>query len=273
MKAEAWLKLAQAKLSQVGIASARLDALLILEDELGTDRTKILADNPPLQGSTLQKINAKLTRRIGYEPLAYIIGRSEFYGRSFIVSADTLQPRPETETMIELLLQNKPPEGSTIIDVGTGSGAIAITAKLELPKSKVIGTDISLACLKIAQKNAKNLAANVDFYQGDLFTPIRKALKTIDYRLTTILANLPYVPDSMTINRSAMFEPQIAIFGSSDGLDLYRELFSQISSLKQKPALVFTESLPPQHQKLIGIAKKAGYKLANNSDFIQLFTN
>lgn len=271
------------KLKSVGIQTARLDSLILLEDILGKDRSWLLAHPDHIvRGSTSHKLQEQIERRARHEPLAYIRGKSEFYGREFLVTPDTLEPRPETETMVDLLKyivrgpSSHNSRGSlmlaedgplTMVDVGTGSGCIAITAKLEFPELKVFATEINTSALKIAQKNTKKLGADVTFHQGNLLEPIKPAADGS----WILLANLPYVPDSHTINEAAMFEPKVAIFGGADGLDLYRQLFEQIKDLTDVPAHILTESLPFQHKELIQIAKYAGYKLELSEDFIQLF--
>lgn len=268
MTIASWLAQATKKLETAGIGSARLDCLIMLEDELKKDRSWILAHpETVLQGSAMQDLNKKLARRKNNEPLSYIRGFTEFYGRKFIVNKDVLEPRPESETMIELLLDLDLPKAPIIADIGTGSGALAITARLELPRATVIATDIDPKCLIVAKQNAKNLKTDIKFLEGDLLQPLPKGCA-----LTTILANLPYVPDSYTINEAAGNEPRIAIFGGPDGLDLYRKMFKQINSMANKPKYILTESLPPQHKKLQNIAALSGYRLLRGQDFIQIFS-
>lgn len=275
MKLNDWLSYTTKKLEQASVPTARLDSLVLLEDALGKDKSYVLA-HPELElvEPTLKKLNSKIERRLIHEPLAYIRGKSEFYGREFFVTADTLEPRPETETIIELLKSHLPPlikDGPLyIVDVGTGSGCLAATAKLEFPESDVLATDISNACLLIAKKNASALNADVQFLRGDLLEPLPDSVFKNPY---LIVANLPYVPDEHTINQAAMHEPRLAIFGGPDGLDIYRNMFKQIDNLKYKPQYVFTESLPFQHKDLTQIAAKSGYKLKTSEDFIQLFEN
>jgi release factor glutamine methyltransferase len=261
-------------------ATARLDCEVLLAHVLDKDRVWLLAHpEHVLQGQSLKRVDRYLQRRKSQEPIAYIIGHSEFYGREFEVSADTLQPRPETETMVELLLDtinSKQLSVNSIVDVGTGSGAIIISAFLELSINHKLSTinfhatDISPAALEIARQNAKRYAADIKFYQGDLLGPLPSTI----YHLpsTIILANLPYVPDSHTINQAAMHEPKHAIFGGPDGLELYRTLFDQLSTIHYPlSTVVFTESLPPQHKELARIAEHAGFKQIAEQDFIQVF--
>lgn len=272
MNIDTWLTNATKKLQKEYIASARLDALILLEDTTSKDRSWLLAHPEFVMNNAAKEIlDKQIERRMNHEPLAYIRGRSEFYGREFIISPATLQPRPETEIMLDLLkMQIAPVKTCTVIDVGTGSGAIAITAKLELPELDVIATEINQDALNIATKNAALHAADIMFYRGNLLEPVLglKAIKAD----AIILANLPYVPDSHTINEAARHEPRLAIFGGKDGLDLYREMFSQISNNDNQVTTVMTESLPFQHDELARIANEAGFSLEKSEDFIQVFT-
>lgn len=270
MTIESWLQAATTQLAQAGIATARLDSLVLLEDQTGRNRAWLLAHpEATLTNVHLTKLNSQLAERAQHTPLAYIRGYSEFYGRQFIVDSAVLEPRPETETMIDLLkkLPLKHTPQTTIADIGTGSGAIAITSALECPNITVIASDNDPHCLKIARQNAAKHNTSIIFYQGDLLLPLTA------YRLplTAILANLPYVPDSHTINQAAMNEPHQAIFGGPDGLDIYRRLFAQIASRAHQPAYILTEALPFQHAELARIAASSAYHLDQTDDFIQLF--
>ena len=269
-----WLNTAIHTLEDAGIPSARLDALVLLEDFTGKDRSWLLA-HPEFEPEDTKTLNEQIERRAHHEPLAYIRGKSEFYGREFKVSADTLEPRSETESIIDLLktlnLQNSPliKDGPLyMVDAGTGSGCLAITAKLEFPEIEVFGTDVSEAALKIAHMNNQALNAGVQFLHGSLLEPLIEQNIAPDI----IITNLPYVPNAHTINQAAMFEPCLAIFGGEDGLDLYRQLFAQLKDLARHPAYILTESLPFQHPALTQIAEAAGYALKTSQDFIQVFT-
>ncbi len=274
MKAANWLKQSTDRLKSAGVNTAHLDSLIMLEDATGKDRSWLLAHSEyVIREDKLERLNQQIGRRIKHEPLAYIRSKSEFYGRKFIVNNHTLEPRPETETMIELLKQLTDSKQlvcnneTVIADIGTGSGCLAITAKCEWPKFKVVATDIDSQCLKVAKQNARTLEATIEFLKGDLLQPI------LDYsfKISAVLANLPYVPNSHTINEAAMHEPKHAIFGGPDGLELYRRLFTQITHRQQTPIYILTESLPFQHDDLTKIARSAGYRHQKTDDFIQLF--
>lgn len=275
-----WLKHAHAKLKENGVSTARLDCLVLLEDATGKDRGWLLAHPlAPLaqllaQGPsrcTIEELEAQLARRARHEPLAYIRGKAEFYGRVFNVDKRVLQPRPESETMIDLAKQlvhrHGPgaPQRVHIVDVGCGSGALGITAGLEMPNSTIELLDIDENCLEVASANLSLHKLTAQISKSDLLSKMKR-------NPDLILANLPYVPDAHTINEAAMHEPRHAIFGGLDGLDLYRQLFSQLSYMIEKPGFVLTESLPPQHKELTAIAKVAGYKCLKSNDFIQVFT-
>ncbi len=270
-----WLNKSEKLLREAGIQTARLDALVLSEDVLGKDRSYLLAEPElTLDDNTLKLLDAKIIRRASHEPLAYIRGKAEFYGREFIINKHVLQPRPETETMIELLkemINTKKLVAQKMVnlmDIGTGSGCLAITAKLELPQAKVIAIDIDPNCLRIARHNAKKLGAKITFRQGNLLQPIPPTA----YQLpTALIANLPYVPEDYPINKAATFEPRLALFGGKDGLDYYRQLFDQISKLQIKPIYILTESIPSQHQQLESMARSASYKLRKTIDFVQCF--
>lgn len=270
MTIQQWLNQATDIISASGIGTARLDALVLLEDVTSKDRTHLLA-HPELKLTHEQIIRLQklLKRRSQHEPLAYVRGKTEFYGREFIITHDVLEPRPESETMIDLLKGLKMKDaGIRIIDVGTGSGALAITAKLELPEAEVSALDIDPKCLKIAQENVDKHAVGVKFIQSDL---LESFSLTSQQSAVTILANLPYVPDDFHINEAALHEPRIAIFGGRDGLDLYRRMFEQLTKWTNNHIYVFTESLPFQHAELANIASAQKFTQIAEDDFIQVF--
>ncbi len=258
-----WLQQTTQQLDQAGIGTARLDALVLLGDLLNKNSAQLLAEpSTQLTPEQLKELAGRVIRRAQHEPLAYIRQKCEFYGREFVISAAVLVPRPESETMIELLLKLPVQHQKAVVDVGTGSGALAITAACELHEIQVIATDIDPNCLKVARQNCQKHQATVDLKQTNLLEGVKLPKEA------TILANLPYVPADHTINRAALHEPPRAIFGGADGLDLYRELFEQ---LKGHSGYVLTETLPFQHTDLTEIARQHGYKLQTSNDFIQVF--
>ncbi|MCA9331426.1 peptide chain release factor N(5)-glutamine methyltransferase [Candidatus Saccharibacteria bacterium] len=270
MTISVWLAYAKDKLESAGIGTARLDSQLLLADILQQDRSWLMAHlDTIVTDETRAQLEPQLLERAKHVPLAYIRGKTEFYGREFLVDKRVLEPRPESETMIDILkkLPGSNESNLEIIDVGTGSGALAITAKLELPQATVVATDIDPGCLQVAETNASKHHVDINFTQGDLLEPISNApgLSVVT------LANLPYVPDDYQINQAAMQEPRLAIFGGSDGLDPYRKLFAQAASFYDKPSYILTESLPPQQKQLALIAARHGFRQIQTDDFIQVF--
>lgn len=261
-----FLQTATRRLEAVDIATARLDSLVLLEDMLGTDRATLLA-HPELRLSATQtaQLQAVLKQRAAHVPLAYIRGIAHFYGREFLVSAAVLVPRPESESLIDLLKAidfSTPPR---IADIGTGSGCLGITAALELPGCRVDLYDIDTSALKIARRNVRKHQVAAACHQSDLLQ------HHASQPYTALLANLPYVPTDYPINHAATHEPPTALFAGQDGLDLYRKFWQQISWLAHKPAYVITESFPTQHAGTIQLAQHAGYSLQQSIDFGQCF--
>jgi release factor glutamine methyltransferase len=265
MKIKDWLAHATKQLEKVGIGSARLDALILLEDSIKKDRSWILA-NPDyvISNTKLKGLSSRLKKRSTHLPLAFVRGHTEFYGRKFLVNKYTLEPRPESETMIELLLKLPISTKVNIADVGAGSGALGITASLEFNNSNVDLYDIDASALAVARHNLALHELHLHTRKSDL---LRRHIRTYD----VILANLPYVPDHYRINQAAAMEPRIAIFGGRDGLDIYRRFFAQLHRFYWKPKFVLCESLPTQHTELAKIAGQSGFSLFNSEDFIQVF--
>jgi release factor glutamine methyltransferase len=272
MNLQTWRREAAQQLSTVGIESASLDALVLLCDELGREKAWVLAHGEaPLSATTEAALNTKVMQRAQHIPLAYIRGRVEFYGREFAVNTHVLVPRPESESMIELLKHSITRDAScTIADIGTGSGALAITAKLELPSASVFATDIDERCLEIAQKNAVKLEADITFLHGDLLSPLPH-INSTDHKLV-ILANLPYVPEQYPINTAASHEPALALFSGKDGLNHYARLFAQAHALTVAPSYMVTECLMEQQDSLSTLAQQSGYQMVQTDGLAQLFT-
>lgn len=230
------------------------------------DRARLLAE-PDRQLSADQQARLKilLNKRAQHIPLAYIRGKTEFYGREFVITPAVLEPRPESEAMIDLLKSiDKLPTQAHIADIGCGSGALGITALLEMPKSQVEMVDIDQKAVKVAKLNVDKYTLNIKVGLSDL-------LQSAADRYDVLLANLPYVPDDFKINLAASHEPRLAIYGGIDGLEVYRRLFDQTSRLAIKPLYILTESLPTQQAGLSQIAAKSGYHEVTKYDFVQLY--
>lgn len=183
-----------------------------------------------------------ITEHANGRPVQYCIGSEEFYGRTFLVDESVLIPRPETEELV-LGTSNRikkifPTKALKLADIGTGSGAIAISMKLECPELTVVATDLSAAALATAQKNAQLLAADIDFRQGDLTAPLNGE------KFDIVLSNPPYIAFEEAKDMSSIVlehEPHSALFAEEDGLILYRKLAQQLPALMNKPALIGLE--------------------------------
>lgn len=215
------------------------DAQLLLAHVL-TVRTSFLFahGNDTLSDDAWNQFRGMILRRTHHEPVAHIIGTAHFFGRSFLVNRHVLTPRPETEELIELVLKQAMPT-STYIDVGTGSGAIAITLALETEKS-VYATDIDTHALKIANWNAEALHAKVNFFEGSLLEEIPSEIKHQPY--VTYVANLPYIPTGARkeIDPDVLeYEPHHALFSGIDGLELSMNLLHQLP--QKHPFALFME--------------------------------
>lgn len=268
-----WLRQATGQLQISKVSTARLDALILLEDVLDVDRAWLIAEpGMEIVPEKLTRLKKLLKQRTMHVPLAYVRGKTEFYGREFVITPAVLEPRPESETMIDLLkdllnsqslasMKHKP---LCVADVGAGSGALGITTALEVPNCQVELLEIDKKAAEIAKVNVDKFTLQLPVLHSDLISGSSQ-----DYDI--LLCNLPYVPDDYLINQAATHEPKRAIFGGRDGLDLYRKLFKQITKREKRPLFLLLEAFPPQHTKLQSIAAESGYKLVTTDDFIQAY--
>ncbi len=236
--------------------SPQLDSEVLLCFVLNKSREHLLTYvDKKISTKQLKKFNKYIKQRVKNKPIAYITGVKEFYNREFIVNKNVLVPRPDTEIIIDYLLEKN--KKAIYLDIGTGSGVIAITLKKELKNknnnSKIIASDISKKALKLAKKNAKKLSAKIKFLHGNLWKPFEKSLKKP--KNVIVIANLPYLEKKYIIN-DLKFEPKKALYASNKGLDLYKKLLKQIKNSKIKPSIIALEALPEQIKHLEKLAKK-----------------
>ncbi|MBO9130087.1 peptide chain release factor N(5)-glutamine methyltransferase [Bacillus sp. 165] len=218
---------------------------LLLCHVLQTNRTGLLMNLREELTQQQEQVLVKLVKQHGEGiPLQYVIGYEYFYGRKFHVDAEVLIPRPETEELLAGVLdriQNKYGEQSiTVADIGTGSGAIAITLALENPKLNVYTVDIAATSIEVARENAKNLEAQVTFLHGDLLQPFITEGITLD----VVVSNPPYIPIEDWSELSSIvkdYEPKRALVGGEDGLDFYRRFMEELPQVLKPNAIVAFE--------------------------------
>lgn len=280
-----WLDQATKKLAAVGIDTPQLDAELILAYTLHKNRTYLHAHpEQMLDAEQLKIADFSLDLRLNRMPIAYITTNKEFYGRNFMVIPEAvLIPRPESEDIINSLkqilpirLRRLPSKVSKLIglgsideinlfDVGTGSGCLGITAKLEFPDLNVTLIDISNVALQIAAINAKSLLAGVSIIQGDL-------LENYHERPNIIIANLPYVDKSWERSPETEFEPKLALFAGDKGQALIKKLIRQSDNIMTSGGYLIIEADPSQHDSLIEYAKKHSFTFANKLGYVITFS-
>ncbi len=253
------LRDAAARLSETS-DTARLDAELLMAHALGVSRSDMLLGKGSGEPNVPEAFEQYVERRAGFEPVAYIIGNEEFYGRTFRVNRDTLIPRGDSETLIEAAISDAS-SAKRVLDLGTGSGALLITALLELEDASGVATDISADALKVAQSNAEwyGLTREVaQFERRDWRMPGWTAgLGAFDL----ILCNPPYVEENASLAPNVCdFEPHSALFSGPEGLDDYRILIPQIADLLNTGGTAIFEIGATQGEAVRAIAGKAGFQ-------------
>jgi len=281
MNARKTLTQAVKKLKKSNIESAHLDSEILLSHILKKTKEFIFS-HPEHKPTKNQTNNYKklITKRSKGSPVAYLIGRKEFYGLDFFVNKDVLIPRSETELMVEEVLHiTRNLQHITFIDVGTGSGCIIISLIKQLQTFNFqlsclpagmatfnfFATDMSKKALIIAQKNARKHKVKIKFLEGNLLEPIVKSKILHPKSEIVITANLPYLTQSQIKNSASIkHEPELALFANKDGLELYEKLFKQIKLLKKiwDVSYVLCEIDPRQKIKIGILIKK---ELPNSS--------
>lgn len=238
------LAAAETRLSEAGTDDARLDAEVLLCHALATTRERLYARlREPISLQEDAAYGRLLQRRLAHEPSAYITGHREFYGLDLACSPAALIPRPETELLVELALawvrENPDVPYPTLLDVGTGGGAIAIAIAVHAPNARVIGIDSSAAALDLARRNAQacGVADRIEFVEGDLLGSLRE---TVD----VIVANLPYIPTRLYKNLPPEIrehEPEAALHAGRRGTELIERLLAQAPTLPRPGGLLLAE--------------------------------
>ncbi|MDR2070026.1 MAG: peptide chain release factor N(5)-glutamine methyltransferase [Treponema sp.] len=273
-------------LKAAGLEAAALDASLLLADILDTGKAGlILAGSEPLTEAVCRRFEQSLERRLAGECVAYILGRKEFWGLDFAVTADVLVPRPDTETLVEAALSRideltgddpagalpSPSPPVTLLDLCTGSGALAVALKHERPALWVCASDVSGKALALARKNAgKNLQSlagtesPVLFIESDLFDRLGEAAMPAfsgPPRFDLIVSNPPYVPTAVlaTLSPEVRREPPLALDGGEDGLDLIRRIAAGAPPFLSPGGTLLMEADPDQMTIIAAILECRGY--------------
>ncbi|MCK9604140.1 MAG: peptide chain release factor N(5)-glutamine methyltransferase [Candidatus Omnitrophica bacterium] len=231
------------------------EAELLFSEIFGCDRASLyLKKNIPLDKDKLSKVSSVLKRRFSGEPLQYILGKTEFMGLEFRVNPSVLIPRPETEILVE-----KAAEMATslkIMDIGTGSGCIAISLAKLLKDADIIATDISDNALEVAKENARRHGVKINFILADLFNAVDCVMHPVDL----IISNPPYVASGeiATLQPEISYEPRIALDGGADGLDFYRRIINGAVDYLKKDGLLILEIGFDQSRAIADIFQRSG---------------
>lgn len=298
-----WLHQAKTALQQNGVLSARLDSELILSHVLNKSRTWLIAhqNDTIIDLKVLENASKLLEDRLNRIPLAYITHKKEFYGREFFVNQSVLIPRPESETMVDVLkelvesfeeevtdqlgsliemrsaasvasedsrIERVNPARRRFLDVGTGSGCLGITAKLEFPQLSVTVSDISKAALTVARKNARILKATpISFIQSDLLE--HWLSQTKHPKFDVIIANLPYVSSKWEQSPEIAHEPSLALYARDNGMALIKKCIQQSRGILSQNGILLMEADPCQHQEILDFADNIGFSVCSQpQDYI-----
>jgi release factor glutamine methyltransferase len=253
------IKQASQLLKNKNIISHELDVQVILSDIMGVTRNFFIANSHiNVSINTIKKFNHAIKRRINREPVAYIIGKKEFWSQDFTVNQATLVPRPETELLIYKVVDFFKNKRINVLDIGTGSGCILLSILKELDFSRGVGIDISTKAIKTAQINSKNLNL---FHQSKFKVFDISKFNVGKYDL--IVSNPPYIPSKDIKNLSKdiiNYEPLVALNGGLDGLDLIRKVIYKSNSLLKRNGLLAIEIGFNQYLKVSSLLKQYGFR-------------
>ena len=253
------IKQASELLKNKNICTYQLDAELLLSEIMNVKREFLIVNNQlNIPRNIIKKYNFAISRRVKREPVAYIIGKKEFWSKNFLVNKKTLIPRPETELLIYKVIDFFKDKKINILDIGTGSGCILLSIIKELSNSKGIGIDISQEAVRIARLNSKNL----NLQSRSKF----KVCDINDYNIgkyDLIVSNPPYIPsgDIKNLDKDIInYEPIAALDGGQDGLDLIKKVIYKSSNLLKKSGLLALEIGEGQYRVVTGILKRNKFR-------------
>jgi len=252
MKIKDNLNISGELLMKSGSPDSRLEAEILLRHVLKIDRATMFSNLENILDSKQENdITELVQRRLANEPLSYITGTREFYSLDFQITSAVLIPRQETETLVDEVIKIAKENPLKIVDVGTGSGAIAIALAVNLPLAKIIATDISVDALHVAESNTKmnEVFSRINLKQGNL-------LDVLDEKVDVIVSNPPYIPSNQIehLQPEVKKEPHIALDGGSDGLEYIRKLIGNCSEKLNNNGHIFIEIDPSQSEEVLKIA-------------------
>jgi release factor glutamine methyltransferase len=253
--------LAAANRELLALDTAALDAELLLAFATGRSRASLLAfPERTVPGTAATRFSALVARRACGEPLAYLLGVREFFSLALDVDAAVLVPRPETELLVEAVLARCASLAQpSVLDVGTGSGAIALAVKHELRAAQVTGVDASVAALAVAKRNGVRLGLDVRWLESKWFAALA------DERFDVIASNPPYVRSTEVVGALA-HEPPLALDGGADGLDAYRVLLAQAPAHLNAGGALLLEHGAEQRDALVELSAAAGWRVVRALD-------
>jgi len=248
-----------------GVKSAMLDAEILMAEAAGVSRARVLAetrsDSAALSPRVVARFGEYVARRAAREPLAYIVGRKEFFSLDFEVTRSVLIPRPETEILVAAALEfiSGQPE-ARVLDIGTGSGAIAIAIAANAPGVRIVATDISKESLEVAYRNAERLgvASRIEFRHGDCWAALDGGAPM---RFDLMVSNPPYVEDARLDALAPEIrehEPRLALTGGPDGLDFYRRILGSAAKFIRPGGELMVEVGAGQAASVIDMCREAG---------------
>jgi release factor glutamine methyltransferase len=274
-----------ARLRQSGVSEGRRTAGLLLGHALGLDRAGLLVRSGEQVGEADRRAYLGFVeRRASGEPLQYITGRQEFYGLDFKVTKDVLIPRPETEFLVENVINlarglDGDDRELIILDVGTGSGCIAVTLAVHVPRARVIATDISGRALDEAREHAgrHGVADLIEFVEGDLLEPLKAGARGahaggLEGRVDFLASNPPYVPacrPDLLQREVREWEPGVALFGGPEGVDFYKRLFADGRHFVRRGGYLVCEIGYAQLDRVRGMIDPLAWELAEVADDLQ----
>ena len=256
------------KLEGVGIDTARLDVEILVSELLDVERFRLTAyPDEEISDEDILRLNRALKRREKREPVAYILGMKEFYSLDFIVNKNVLIPRPETELLVDMAIYHGK-NGGRALDIGTGSGAIAVSLKYNRRDLTVVATDISEKSLTIARKNSKEILGGreIKFLSGSLFDPIKQE------KFDLIISNPPYVSPAVRENleEELEFEPEHALYAEDFGRKILKEIIEQASDYLSDDGVLLLEIGNDQGDYIKTVATQNGFAASILQDYAKM---